>query len=107
MPLRLTRRPDSTFWWVTGSVAGRRVRESTGTADRAAADEYRATREAAIYRSAIHGEPLARPTFAACVVSYLEHAGPHSAPTRARIKRILDELGPLTAADDLTRPALT
>lgn len=101
MSLKLSRREGSPFWWITGSVSGTRIRESTGTVDRGIADEYRAARENALHRAAIHGAPVARATFATCVVSYLQHGGPHSDATRARIRRILDEVGPLTAADDI------
>jgi len=93
MPLRVVRRPDSPVLWIAGTVRGRRIRESAGTSDHELAEEYRATREAGLYRAAVHGarEPVA---VAAAVESYLDHAGPHSPATLARLRRILAALGP-------------
>jgi integrase len=92
MPLRLTRRPGSPFYWITGTVRGRRVRESAGTDDPRLADEFRATREAQLYRAAVHGgrEPV---TVAAAAESYLVHAGPHSPATLARLRRLVLAIG--------------
>lgn len=50
MPLRLVRRAGSSFWWVAGTIAGRRIRESTGTGNRALADEFRAARESTLWK---------------------------------------------------------
>jgi hypothetical protein len=93
MPLRVTRRDGSRLLWITGTVRGRRIRESAGTDDPRLAEEFRATREAEIYRAAVHG---ARPTVtvAAAAESYLTHAGPHSAATLARVGRLVRALGP-------------
>lgn len=93
MPLRVTRRAGSRHLWVTGTIRGRRVRESAGTDDPGLADEFRATREAEIYRAAVHG---ARPTVtvATATESYLVNAGPHSAATLARVGRLLRAIGP-------------
>jgi integrase len=92
MPLRVSARPGSRMFWITGTVRGRRIRESAGTDDRALAEEFRAAREAEIYRAAVHG---ARPTVtvAAAAESYLLNAGPHSAATLARVGRIVREIG--------------
>lgn len=105
MPLRLTRRPGSPCWWLTGTVRGHRVRESTGTDNAALAEECRATREAEIYRGAVHGR---RPevTFAAAALSYLDHAGPHSEPTRARLRRVLLAAGPKATCTGMDQSAL-
>ncbi|MDR3524053.1 MAG: hypothetical protein P4L66_08100 [Acetobacteraceae bacterium] len=37
-----TRRTGSLFWWITGTIRGRRIRESTGFAGSAFAEELRA-----------------------------------------------------------------
>lgn len=105
MPLKLTRRRGSPFWWITGTVGGRRIRESTGTEQRAIAEEVRATREAAAIRRAIVGA-APRVTFAQAAVSYFEHAGPHSAGTLARLHRILRHLGPKVTCDDVDQARL-
>jgi integrase len=106
MPLRCTRREGSPFWWLTGTVGGCRVRESTGTDRRELAEERRATREAEIYRSAVHGAPATRRTFASVAASYLEHGGPHTPATLARVRRLLLHLGPVILADDVDQACL-
>lgn len=100
MPLRLTRRAGSPHYWITGTVRGRRVRESAGTDDSVLAEEARATREAQLYRAAIHNarEPVA---FAAAAESYLRNAGPHSPATLARVRRLLQQIGPRAMLDSI------
>lgn len=91
MPLTLYKRKGSAFWWLRGTVREQSIRESTGTADRALAEEYRASREAEIYRQALHGEHKQPVTWAAAVVSYLEVKKPKEG-TRLRLKRLLPEV---------------
>ncbi len=55
MLLRLTKREDSPLWWITGTVAGVSVRESSGTDRRDLAEIKRAARENEIYRAQVHG----------------------------------------------------
>lgn len=100
MPLRLGRRPGSPYLWITGTVRGQRLRESTGTDDPALAEEYRSKREADLYRAAVHGT---RPTvaFAAAAESYIVNAGPHSASTLARLRRLLIAIGPKAAVAEI------
>lgn len=74
MPLRLVRRRWSPHLVIRGTVRGIRVEESAGTADRKAAEEIRAKREAEILAESIHGRS-ATATFNHCVVSYLENGG--------------------------------
>lgn len=45
MPLKLRRRAGSPHWYIRGTVAGRRIFESAGTADRGDAELYRQKRE--------------------------------------------------------------
>ena len=105
MALKLTRRRGSPYWWIAGTVAGRRIRESTGTDLRQLADEIRATREAAAVRRALIGDaPIV--TFAQAADSYLDHAGPHSAGTLARLHRILRQLGPAITCQDVDQARL-
>lgn len=106
MPLRLYRRAGTSFWWLSGTIAGRRLRESTGTGDKQLAEEYRAAREAALYRAAVHGAPARLTTFAEAALSYLQHAGPHTDATRARVGRLLTHFGPTLAANDVAQVAL-
>lgn len=44
MPLSVTRRKGTSIWWIEGRIAGERIREITGTRDRALAEELRAHR---------------------------------------------------------------
>ncbi len=52
----LYRRARSPYWWVRFSVRGRRVRESTGTADKDAAEEYETHARARTWREVRLGQ---------------------------------------------------
>jgi integrase len=106
MPLQLRKRQGSPFWWLIGTVAGRRVRESTGTCDEKIAREKCVARENQIHREAIHGRPAARRTFGEVAESYLAHGGPHSADTCGKVARLLVFFGPNIAADEVDQSAL-
>lgn len=87
MPLKLIRRPGSPYWYMRGTVRGIRITESTGSDQKAAADEVRVKREAELLHQSIHGDAVSR-TFAAAAVRYLESGGDgtHLGP-------ILDKIG--------------
>ena len=89
MPLKIVTRPDSNILWLSGTVRGQRIRESTGTDCLKLAEEKRAAREADIYRSDLHG---VRPTrqFSEAVLSYLKQQ--RSADTKRRLNRFLGYL---------------
>jgi integrase len=72
--MRIYRRGDSTNWWFETTVAGRRIRKSTGTADRQAAQEIANEAERAALRSRIFG-PESVATFAQAVNLYLDAGG--------------------------------
>ena len=74
MPIKLVKRPKSPFWVMRGTIRGIRVEECTGTADKKAAEEIRAKREAEILQQSIHGR-VATVTFAEAALSYLDHGG--------------------------------
>ncbi|MDF1720551.1 MAG: tyrosine-type recombinase/integrase [Minwuia sp.] len=74
MPLRLTRRGDTPHWYLHGTVGRRRVRESTGTAEKAAADRIRIRRETEILDRHIHG-PKSVATFPEALNLYLDQGG--------------------------------
>lgn len=97
MPLKLIRRPGIETWYVFGTVAGRRVREATGTADRRLAEEYRATREAELFREALHGTPAVVTWHEACL-SYLEKVEPGPG-TRRLLLRLTNHLGRMRLRD--------
>ena len=52
----LYRRPGSTHWWVRFSVGGVRVRQSTGTSDKAAAERFETDARARAWRETHLGE---------------------------------------------------
>lgn len=75
MPLQLRRYPKrSNHWYVRGTVRGQTVFETTGTDDRAAADEYRIKREKDLLDRSIFGAG-AIVSFLEAAVSYLEAGG--------------------------------
>ena len=74
MSLRCVRRPKTPNWIVRGTVRGIRVEESSGTADRARAEEIRAQREAEIITQSVFGR-AATATFAEACHSYLKTGG--------------------------------
>lgn len=67
MPLKLTKREG--VWQYSGTVAGRRLRRSTGTADKALAERIRAEAEAAAWKHHLDG-PEAHVTFAQASIAY-------------------------------------
>jgi integrase len=91
MPLKVVARAGRPHLYISGTVRGTRVVESTGTSDRRRAEAYRAKREAELYDRAVYGA-RATATFAEAVTSYLE-AEPRS-PGQARlVLRLLEHFG--------------
>jgi integrase len=86
MPLRVVKRPGSAALYLRGTVRGKRVFESTGTADEGLAEDARIIRENEIYRRAIEG-PKAHATFAEAAAGYAE-----TAPRRAGVRRFVAKL---------------
>jgi integrase len=74
MSLKLVRRPRSPFWIIRGSVRGRSIEETTGTADRRLAEGLRAKREAELFEEVVHGRRAAV-SFAEAALSYVEAGG--------------------------------
>ncbi len=72
MPLKLVHRPKSPYWIMRGTVRGISIEESTGTTDKAVAEEIRAKREAEILTESVYGKSITV-TFAHAVADYLEH----------------------------------
>ena len=73
MPLKLVPRPKSPYWYIRGSIAGRRIEESAETATERSR-KARAKREAELYREAVYGR-RATATFSQAALSYLEAGG--------------------------------
>jgi integrase len=86
MPLKIVTLPATRMLWLSGTVCGQRIRESTRTDDPLLAEERRAVREAEVYRAAIHGLKAVRP-FAEVALNYLKR--PRSDDTRWRLGRFL------------------
>lgn len=74
MPLRLVRRDRSPYWYLQGSVGGQRIRESTGTPDKAQAEAIRIRRESEIWnRRELGAKAVA--TFPEALNIYLDRGG--------------------------------
>ena len=86
MSLRLKRRAGRPHWYMHGTVRGITVRETTGVADRKAAEAIRARREWEIIQGSVFGAE-ATATFVGAAVSYLEAGGERTylGPIIARI----------------------
>ena len=74
MPLKLNRRRGSPNWYIRGTVRGITVDESTGVADRSAAEAIRAQREWEFIQRSIFGRK-ATATFLEAAVAYMEAGG--------------------------------
>lgn len=101
MSLSLRKRKGSDNWYLRGAVRGINVDESTGTADRAAAEEIRIRREADLLNRSIHGDTAGTRTFVEAAVQYLGQPQVHLRE-RVRAKRVVASLGnlPLAAVTD-------
>lgn len=110
MPLKVCPpHKNSKNYRIRGTVRGIRVDESAGTDNRAAAEELRARREAALLDLAIHGRPaeklrtLADITFAEAFLSYVD-APDRSNQEKLRASPLLDHFQetPLGLIDQLS-----
>jgi integrase len=100
MPLKVTRRASSGALTISGTVAGTRIRQRAASNDAKIAAEEAATLEAALLRTAWHGERRGSRTFAEAVTSYLE-AAPRTESTKARVRRLLLGLGPTVTLGEI------
>ena len=71
--LKLVRRGSSPYWYIRGTVAGRRLDESTRLTERSLAEAYRAKREWELQHIKVHGERGVA-TFSQAAAAYLERA---------------------------------
>jgi len=69
--LKLKKRKDSPYWYLTGTINGRRYNQSTGCTDRILAEEYRIKCEFTEQTARIHGEEVVI-TFAQAVTEYAQ-----------------------------------
>jgi integrase len=98
MSLKLTRRGK--IWHIAGTVAGRRIRQSTGLSDRKSADLYRARIETQARARHTLGR-RATLTFAEAALTYLESGG-----EGRFLGRIIEHFGPDFLLADLNNEAL-
>lgn len=99
MPLKLTRRKGSAVWYITGTIAGQRIRESLDTAKREIAEEALNHRERQLRRAAIYGPEIVK-TWADAVLRYEETRAP--APGQAALlTRLTTHFGPNTLLKDI------
>lgn len=72
--LKLYRDKKSPYWYVRGTIAGRRICESTGTNDRGQAEAFRRKRDSELYSTLALG--VERPaTWSEAVIVYLQRGG--------------------------------
>jgi integrase len=90
--LKLSRREGSAFWWITGTVDGRRIRKSTGRTDRRQAEVVLAQETEAQHRASVFG-PEAVVTWGEAMASYLEvnEASPGTLALLERLNRAFDK----------------
>lgn len=101
--LRVTRRADTGALTIIGTVAGQRIRKRAQSNDRHLAEEEAAAIEAAILRTAWHGERRGARSFSEAVISYIE-SSPRSLGTKTLLNRLLRAIGdvPLSTIDQGT-----
>lgn len=104
--LKVVTRPGTSVLWLRGTVRGRSIFESTGTNDPGLAEEARATREAELYRGALHGEAPKRVSFAQATAAYLTRPGGVSTHTKIAIGRIVRHLGPKITCDAIDQTVI-
>ena len=73
MPLKIHKRPGSPYWQLTGTVRGKRIRQSSGVSDYALAEDIANQLESKILKRSIYG-PEADATFPdACIGYFADH----------------------------------
>lgn len=72
MALKIVRRPKTPYWIMRGTVRGQSVDETTGTADKGAAEAIRIKREKELLDESVYGKQVTV-TFAAAALDYIEH----------------------------------
>ena len=90
MPLKVKRRKDTGALIFSGTVAGRRIRESAGTDVRKTAEGLCALREAELLRGHFLGERATRVAFEQAVLAYLADQ-PRMQRTKDNLHRLLPQ----------------
>lgn len=92
MALKLVRRPKSTNWIIRGTVRGIRYEETTGTANKEAAEAIRVQRENEVLTESVWGKK-ATVTFAHAALDYVEHGGRKGGGEKRFLQRLVDYFG--------------
>ena len=106
--LEVVSRPGTQSLYLRGTVRGQRIFESAGTDNPKLAEEARATREAELYRGALHGAKKTV-TFAQAALKSIERPNegrPVSQHTRVCLGRILRHLGPTITCDQIDQTVI-
>lgn len=74
MSLKLVKRPKTPNWIMRGSVRGKSIEETTGTADKKIAEAIRINREKELLEESVWGKQI-NVNFAEAALDYLEHGG--------------------------------
>jgi integrase len=91
VPLKVRPRKGTSALWITGTIKGRRIRESTGTDIPAVAETIRAAREAQLLEDAVFGRSPTVP-FRVAAEQYLKYEPRGVSQTRA-VNRLVSVLG--------------
>lgn len=102
--LKLVRRPKSPHWILRGSVGGRRLEETTGTASRPAAEAIRIARERELLDRRVLGDAAAL-TFGAAALAYLE-ATPRATRQEAAVLALVEHFGEDRRAASIDKTAI-
>ena len=92
MPLTVVKKAGKPGLWITGTVAGVRIRKRAQSDKPALAREEAVNLETDLLRSAWHGKRPGTHTLGQAVLSYLDHE-PRSEGEKARINRLLRAAG--------------
>lgn len=100
--MSLYKRKESPYWWIAFTIHGQRIQESTGTTDRAEAEEYHDTRKAQAWRQLRLGEKPSR-SWEEAVLRYVQETS-HKRSHKNDLQRLrwLDQHlsgAPLTVID--------
>lgn len=92
MPLSIDRKRGKPGLWITGTVAGVRIRRRAQSNDPKLAREEAAVIEAGLLRAQWHGKRPGLHTFGQAVLAYLAHE-PRAEAEKARLNRLLRGVG--------------
>lgn len=104
--MSLYRRPDTPHWWVRFQIDGREIRLSSGTENRAAAQEFEAVTRTRAYRQIRLGERAAYPWKSATKRWLTDTRKRTAAKDRTIIAWFSAQLDPTTTVQDITREVI-